>query len=157
MGNMVEAFANNPTDPPDNLVGEQMGKPLRTMYHPSVDGDSADCWYPGVGNLDVHYSSGVANHVYYLMAEGSQPQGGPASPTCVAGDTKQASGHARIEGVGRAKAQAIWYRALTVYMVSDETYAKARDSMLSATEDLYGADSKIYKRVKKAWAAVNVK
>jgi Zn-dependent metalloprotease len=157
MGNMVEAFANNPNDPPDYLLGEQMGKPLRTMYHPSVDGDSADCWYPGVGNLNVHYSSGVANHVYYLMAEGSQPKKGPASPTCVAGDTKQASGNAKIEGVGRGKAQAIWYRALTVYMVSDETYAKARDSVLSATADLYGADSKTWKRVAKAWAAVNVK
>ena len=35
---------------------------LRFMDKPSKDGNSADCWSSGVGNLDVHYSSGVANH-----------------------------------------------------------------------------------------------
>ena len=37
----------------------------------SKDGNSADYWSSSVGNLDVHYSSGVANHFAYLLAEGS--------------------------------------------------------------------------------------
>ncbi len=156
MGSMVEFFANNPNDPPDYLMGEQMGAPLRTMYHPSVDGKSADCWYAGVGNLDVHYSSGVANHVYYLMAEGSKPAGGIASPTCVATDTRTATGSATVTGVGHLKAQKIWYRALTVYMTSDATYATTRAAMVSASTDLYGATSKTTKNIAKAWTAVNV-
>ena len=41
------------------------------MDKPSKDGNSADCWSSSVGNLDVHYSSGVANHFAYLLAEGS--------------------------------------------------------------------------------------
>jgi hypothetical protein len=28
-------------------------------------------WSSGVGNLDVHYLSGIANHFAYLLAEGS--------------------------------------------------------------------------------------
>jgi zinc metalloprotease ZmpA len=127
------------------------------MIQPSSDGDSADCWYPGVGNLDVHYSSGVGNHLFYLLAEGSQPAGGPASPTCQAGDTKVATGNAVIKGVGRKKAERIWYRALSVYMTSDTTYAQAREATLAAAADLYGGvGSKVWNKVNAAWAAVNV-
>ncbi len=41
------------------------------MFKPSLDGASPDCYSPALGNLDVHYSSGVANHFYYLLAEGA--------------------------------------------------------------------------------------
>lgn len=158
MGSMVEWYANNPKDPPDYLMGEQMGAPLRTLYHPSVDGKSADCWYSTVGSLDVHYSSGVANHVFYLIAEGSAPTNGqPASPTCKATDTRTASGGAAVTGIGRDKAQAIWYRALTVYMTSTTDYHAARAATLSATADLYGGTgSATYAAVAAAWSAVNV-
>jgi len=157
MGTMVEYFADNPSDPPDYLMGEQMGAPLRTMYHPSVDGKSADCWYPDVGKIDVHYSSGVANHVFYLIAEGSQPAGGPASPTCLKTDTRVANGKVKLPGIGRDKARAVWYRALTVYMTEDTDYAHARAATLSAAADLYGGvGSTTYKRVANAWKAVRV-
>jgi len=157
MGTMVEYFADNPADPPDYLLGEQIGTPLRTMYHPSVDGKSADCWYPDVGKLDVHYSSGVANHVYYLIAEGSQPADGPASPTCLKTDTRVANGKVKLPGIGRDKARAVWYRALTVYMTEDTDYAHARAATLSAAADLYGGvGSTTYKRVANAWKAVRV-
>ena len=73
---MVEFYANNASDVPDYLIGEKIningnGTPLRYMDKPSRDGSSPDCWSSGVGNLDVHYSSGPANHVFYLLAEGS--------------------------------------------------------------------------------------
>ncbi len=91
-GSMVEYYANNANDPGDYKIGEEIFRNgtsvIRYMYKPSADGVSADCWYPGVGNIDVHYSSGIANHFYYMLAEGTDPAGGPTSPTCVAGNTR---------------------------------------------------------------------
>ncbi len=158
MGTMVEWFANNAHDQPDYLMGEQMGTPLRYLYHPSLDGASADCWYSTVGKLDVHYSSGVANHLFYLMAEGTNPTDGqPASPTCKSGDTKNATGNGVLAGIGRDKAQAIWYRALSVYFTSTTDYHAARAATLSAAADLYGGTgSATYAAVAAAWSAVLV-
>ena len=159
MGNMVERFAANPNDPADYQVGEQVfgASPLRDMVRPSIDGVSADCYYPGVGGLDVHYSSGVANHMFYLLAEGSQPAGGPASPTCVDGDTRVATGNAKVKGIGHRDATRVYYRALTVYMTADTSFQGARDAMVLAATDLFGASSSKVKRVQQAWAAVNVR
>ena len=148
-GTMVEYYANNTNDTPDYLIGEKLyksgGKALRYMYKPSLDGRSADCWSSTVGSLDVHYSSGVANHFYYLLAEGSAAT--PASPTC--------NGSAVI-GITRAKAEKIWYRALTAYMTSSTNYAGARTATLSAAADLYGSEGTEYNTVAAAWSAVNV-
>lgn len=158
MGSMVERFAKNPNDVPDFLIGEEMfpSSPLRSMVQPSVDGSSADCWYAGVGNIDVHYSSGVANHFYYLLSQGSQPKNGPASPTCNAGDTRVATGNAVVQGIGAANATRLYYRALSVYMTSDTDYAGAREATLLAAADLFGANSPQYQRTAAAWSAVNV-
>ena len=155
-GTMVEFYANNPNDPPDYLIGEELYKngssSLRSMIKPSVDGKSADCWYSGVGNLDVHYSSGVTNHFYFLLAQGTTA--GNPSPTCVAGNTRVATGTGTLAGIGRAKAEKIWYRALTVYMTSSSTYANARSATISAANDLYGAGSPESTAVAAAWTAV---
>ena len=84
----------------------------------------------------MHYSSGVGNHFFYLLAEGSGAKtiNGVAhnSPTCN-GST--------ITGIGRDAAQQIWFRALTVYMTSGTTYSQARTATLNAASDLYGAGS----------------
>ena len=124
------------------------------MIKPSSDGASADCWYATVGSLDVHYSSGVANHFYFLLAEGTT--NGSPSPTCVAGNTRVATGTGTVAGIGRAKAEKIWYRALTVYMTSATNYAAARVATVSAATDLYGATSAETNAVKAAWTAVLV-
>lgn len=154
-GSMVEYYANNVSDPGDYLIGEKLSAtPLRNMINPSVDGGSADCWYSTVGNLDVHYSSGVANHLFYLMAEGTT--NGSPSKTCVAGNTRVASGNGTVAGVGRAKAEKIWYRALTVYMTSSTNFKAARQATLSAAADLYGSTSAEVTAVGNAWTAVNV-
>jgi Zn-dependent metalloprotease len=159
-GTMVEFFANNAKDTPDYLIGERLYKSgssaLRFMYHPSLDGASADCWYGTVGALNVHYSSGVTNHFFYLLAEGSAPAGQPASPTCNPGDTRQAKGSAAVGGIGRDAAQRIWYRALTVYFTSSTNYSGARAATLNAARDLFGAGSSEQNAVAAAWAAVNV-
>ena len=154
-GSMVEAYANNANDPADYLIGEEFDLKnhvgFRRMDKPSSDGKSADCWYSGVGNLDVHYSSGVGNHFFYLLAEGSGPKviGGVQhnSPTCN-GST--------VSGITAAKAGKIWYRALTVYMTSSTNYAGARTASLNAASDLYGATSPERAAVASAWSAVSV-
>ena len=155
-GAMVEYYANNANDTPDYLIGEEIfksGGSIRNMVNPSTDTVSADCWYPTVGNLDVHYSSGVANHFFFLLAEGTTA--GSPSKTCVAGNTRVATGNGSVTGIGRAKAEKIWYRALTVYMTSSTDYAGARAATLSAASDLYGAGSLEAAAVAAAWNAVN--
>ncbi|MET8224856.1 M4 family metallopeptidase [Streptomyces sp. NPDC005301] len=156
-GTLVEFSAANGADPGDYLIGEEIvrpgfGKPaLRYMDQPSKDGKSADCWSSSVGNLDVHYSSGVANHFAYLLAEGSGAKviGGVQhnGTTC---------NGASLEGIGRDKLGAVWYRALTVYMTSSTNYAGARTATLNAARDLYGVGSAEYAAVAAAWSAVAV-
>ncbi|MEU5740678.1 M4 family metallopeptidase [Streptomyces tendae] len=156
-GTLVEWHADNPADPGDYRIGEKVVRDgfgrdaLRYMDRPSRDGSSADCWSSTVGDMDVHYSSGVANHFAYLLAEGSGARtvGGVAhdSPTCD-GST--------VAGIGRDKLGDIWYRALTVYMTSSTDYAGARAATLSAAGDLYGTDSTEYAAVGAAWSAVYV-
>jgi Zn-dependent metalloprotease len=155
-GSMVEYYANNANDAGDYLIGEEISPPgqwLRNMVNPSTDGASADCWYSGVGNLDVHYSSGVANHFFYLLAEGTT--NGNPSKTCIAGNTRVATGNGSVTGIGREKAGKIWYRALDVYMTASESFAKARTDTIKAAEDLYGVGSAEANAVAAAWTAVN--
>lgn len=157
LGTLVEWYANNPSDPGDYLIGEKIVRSgfgreaLRYMDKPSRDGASADYWSSSVGNLDVHYSSGVANHFAYLLAEGS----GPKTINGVSYNSPTYNG-STVTGIGRAKLGAIWYRALTVYMTSSTNYAGARTATLNAAKDLYGAGSTEYNAVAAAWSAVNV-
>jgi Zn-dependent metalloprotease len=157
LGTMVEWYANNSSDPGDYLIGEKIVKPgfgkaaLRFMDKPSKDGNSADYWSSSVGNLDVHYSSGVANHFAYLLAEGS----GAKTINGVSYDSPTYDG-STVTGIGRDKVGKIWYRALTVYMTSSTNYAGARTATLNAAKDLYGAGSTEYNAVAAAWNAVNV-
>lgn len=166
-GTMVEYFANTPGDQPDYLVGELVFRQdpnlpyqtaLRYMFKPSLDGQSPDCYSPDIGDIDVHYSSGVANHFFYLLAEGAVVPDGwgagtgadltPADLVC--------NGNTSLAGIGRQDAESIWYLALTGYMVEDTNYASARAATLSAATDLFGADSPQYAAAAAAWSAVSV-
>ncbi|MEU8469523.1 M4 family metallopeptidase [Streptomyces sp. NPDC029006] len=155
-GTGVEFYANNASDPGDYLIGEKIdingdGSPLRYMDKPSKDGGSADNWSSGVGNLDVHYSSGVANHFFYLLSEGS----GAKTINGVSYNSPTYNGTA-VTGIGRAKALQIWYKALTTYMTSTTNYKAARTATLNAASALYGSTSAEYKAVAAAWSGVNV-
>ncbi|PWI18558.1 peptidase M4 family protein [Streptomyces sp. Act143] len=156
-GTLVEFYAANSSDAGDYLIGEKIVRSgfgrdaLRYMDKPSKDGNSADCWSSSVGNLDVHYSSGVANHFAYLLAEGS----GAKTVNGVSYNSPTCNGSS-VSGIGRDKVGAIWYRALTVYMTSSTNYAGARTATLNAAKDLYGAGSTEYNAVAAAWSAVNV-
>ncbi|MFC9058178.1 M4 family metallopeptidase [Streptomyces sp. NPDC057074] len=155
-GTGVEYFAKNSTDKGDYLIGEKIdingdGTPLRYMDKPSKDGASKDYWSSGLGGVDVHYSSGPANHFFFLLAEGS----GARTVDGVAYDSPTSDG-STVTGIGREKALQIWYKALTTYMTSTTNYKAARTATLSAASDLYGADSTEYKTVGAAWTAINV-
>ncbi|XAN46173.1 M4 family metallopeptidase [Micromonospora oryzae] len=159
-GNMVEFYANTPVDPGDYQVGEKIningnGTPLRYMYDPTLDGSSHGCWSTGTNSLDVHYSSGVANHFFFNLAEGSGVTPYGTSPLCGSAPP--------VTGIGREKAEKIWFRALDAYFVSNTRYVNtaqptntARLHTLSAATDLYGLCSTEYKAVMAAWTSVNV-
>ncbi|MFD8813834.1 M4 family metallopeptidase [Streptomyces sp. NPDC059627] len=152
----VEFYENLPADVPDYLVGEKIdingnGTPLRYMDKPSKDGASSDNWSPSLGGLDVHYSSGPANHFFYLLSEGS----GAKTVNGVAYDSPTYDGRP-VAGIGIDNAQRVWYRALTTYMTSSTNYAGARTATLQAAADLFGAYSPSYLAVADAWAAINV-
>jgi Zn-dependent metalloprotease len=155
-GTLVEFYANNASDPGDYLIGEKVdingnGTPLRYMDKPSRDGASPDCWSSGVGGLDVHYSSGPANHLFYLLAEGS----GAKSINGVSYNSPTCNG-STVTGIGRDAADKIWYRALSVYMTSGTNYAGARTAAINAAKDLYGATSAQCTGVENAFSGINV-
>ncbi|WP_328224577.1 M4 family metallopeptidase [Streptomyces sp. NBC_00104] len=152
----VEFAAGNSEDVGDYLVGEKIdingdGTPLRYMDKPSKDGSSRDYWSSTLGNVDVHYSSGPANHWYYLASEGS----GAKVVNGVSYDSPTFDG-LPVTPIGRDAAEKIWFRALTTYMTSTTNYAAARTATLQAAADLYGLGSVTYNNTANAWAAINV-
>ncbi len=160
-GTMIEFYAKNSKDVGDYLIGEtsflkNQGKKspveaIRYMDKPSKDGLSPDCWSDQVARLDVHLGNAIANHFFYLLAEGSGAKTINGiqynSPTC---------NNTVIKGLGREAAAKIWYRALTHYFTSGTDYSDARAGVLSAAKDLYGAKSKQVATVNATWDAVNV-
>ncbi|MFJ5708179.1 M4 family metallopeptidase [Streptomyces sp. NPDC093105] len=153
-GTMVEFHAGNAGDPGDYYIGEKLnmsGGYMRRMDNPSADGTSLSCWTSGAGSVDVHHSSGIGNHFFYLAAEGTGAKtigGRSHNGTTCNNDT--------FSGIGKDKAAAVWYRALSAYMTSTTNYAGARTATLQAAADLYGANSQERYLVSKAWAAVSV-
>ncbi|MCT2592499.1 M4 family metallopeptidase [Streptomyces sp. N2-109] len=152
----VEFSADNPEDVGDYMVGEEIdlngdGTPLRYMDQPSKDGSSLDFWSPDAGDVDVHYSSGIANHFFFLLSVGS----GEREVNGVQYNSPTADG-STVEGIGIEKAEQIWFKALTEEMTSTTDYADARRATVAAATGLYGADSPEVKTVEAAWTAVSV-
>ncbi|MEV6471835.1 M4 family metallopeptidase [Streptomyces sp. NPDC051657] len=152
----VEFYSDTAQDPGDYMVGEKIdingdGTPLRYMDKPSKDGASKDAWYSGIGNVDVHYSSGPANHWFYLLSEGS----GAKTVNGVNYDSPTSDG-LPVTGIGRDKALQIWFKALTTKFTSTTNYAAARTGTLAVASELYGATSPEYAAVAHAWAGINV-
>ena len=125
------------------------------MFKPSAadGGASYDC-YPagGLGGVDPHYSSGPANHFFYLLSQGAtNPSGFNYAPTALV-----CNGDTGVTGIGRSDAEKIWYRALDLYFTSGTTYPQARAHTLHAAQDLFGSSSAQYAAVARAWSAVGV-
>jgi Zn-dependent metalloprotease len=148
-GALTEAYANNPNDPPDYQVGEEVDLvgdgPIRYMYNPSLAGDP-NCWSTSIPSTEVHAAAGPLNHWFYLLAEGSAPAGKPASPTC--------DGSA-VTGVGIRKAGEIYYNAMLA-KTSTWKYANIRTATLTAAKNLYPGSCVEFQALKAAWTAINV-
>ncbi len=145
-GTMVEFYsAAHVVKTPNYLIGEDIftpgtpGDALRYMNNPTQDGHSIDTFADYTDQLDVHYTSGIANNAYFLLAEGGTHRLGGV-----------------VTGIGRSAAERIFYRALTVYMVPSETFSQARAHTTQAAIDLFESGSQEVLSVGQAWSAVGV-
>ena len=114
-GTMVEFYAANATDPGDYLSRRkdqhQRQRHAAALHvQPDAGRQGHGCWSSTTKNVDVHYSSGVGNHFFFNLAEGSGATAYGTSPLCGSATA--------VTGIGRSKAAAIWYRALTTYFTS---------------------------------------
>jgi hypothetical protein len=155
---------------PNYFIGEKLfrhqpGSFFRSMIQPSDDAflygglqSSFDCYCQEklhAGDItDGHYFlSGVANHFFYLLAEGTVL--GIPSRTCNPLDCRVATRtNQTLVGIGQKKAGWIWYRALTAYFTSDTNFSEAQVATIKAAKDLFGTVE--VKAVKDAWSAVKV-
>jgi len=144
---MVEFFAVTlgAAKTPNYLIGADIytpgtaGDALRYMNNPTQDGSSIDTFADYFDGLNVHFSSGIANNAYFLLAEGGTHRLGGV-----------------VTGIGRSDAERIFYRALTVYIIPSETFSQARASTTQAAIDLFGAGTQQVISVGQAWSAVGV-
>ncbi|MBV7537294.1 M4 family metallopeptidase [Duganella sp. sic0402] len=160
-GEMVEAYARRggagaeiPAAGNDWMLGTEIsksGQPLRWMYRPGKDGSSQDAWSSGLKDLDVHYSSGPNNRMFYFLAQGSKAD---ASSDYHSPYLNKAP--AAMTGIGSDKAYRIWFKALTTKFTSSTNYADARNKVLQAAQELYGNGSREAIAVQRAYAAINV-
>ncbi|TFW27798.1 M4 family peptidase [Massilia arenosa] len=160
-GEVVEAYARAggtgtsiPASGNDWVLGKEISKnatPLRWMYKPSLDRSSPDAWSSMLKFLDVHYSSGPNNRMFYFLAQGSN--GDPASEMYSKYLKKVP---AAMTGIGLEKAYRIWFKAATTKFTSTTNYADARNKMVEAAQELYGKSSKEATAVTRAYAAINV-
>jgi Zn-dependent metalloprotease len=160
-GEVVEAYARAggkgdtiPAEGNDWVLGKEISKtgtPLRWMYRPSKDGSSPDAWSSSLKRLDVHYSSGPNNRMFYFLSQGSNAD--TASDYYSKYLVKKP---AAMTGVGLDKAYRIWFKANTTKFTSSTNYADARSKLIESAEELYGKGSKESIAVQRAYAAINV-
>jgi len=162
-GAMVEFFAAPEKD--TYLLGEDIGIIIRSMSDPKSVGQPdtyrGDNWRAatvlegcitplggagGNDNCGVHTNSGVLNHWFYLLAEGSSA----TDEINDNGDTFSFS------GINKTKASRIVFRAQTSYFTPVTNYLDARNLTIQAAEDLFGNNSAEVFKVKYAWFAVGI-
>ena len=160
-GEIVEAYARAggtgeaiPNSGNDWVLGKEIsrtGTPLRWMYRPSKDGSSPDAWSSSLKRLDVHYSSGPNNRMFYFLSQGSSAdkEGDYYSKYLV-------KSPAAMSGIGTDKAYRIWFKANTTKFTSSTSYADARAKMIESAKELYGDKSREVIAVQRAYAAINV-
>lgn len=154
-GALNESFADifgAMVDRDDWIIGEDImangAIGLRSMEDPaSLIENRTQQPYPDhwdrryTGSLDnggVHINSSINNKAAYLVSEGGEHYG------------------VEVTGVGREKTEQIYYRALSVYLTPNSTFAMMRQAAIDAAEDLYGEDSAAVTAVEQAYNAVGV-
>jgi vibriolysin len=147
-GNIAESYVDGgkngtlPVSTDTFLVGEDILPPaLRYMCDPATDGNSADVWSSGVGGIDVHYSSGVGNLAFCLVAKGGMHPRGKTTNN--------------VPAIGLEKAARIWYKSNVDLLGPSSNYAAFRTASITAAQQL-GYDQATQDAVGCAWAAVRV-
>ncbi|KEK18101.1 bacillolysin [Bacillus manliponensis] len=144
-GTLVEYYDNRN---PDWEIGEDVytpgksGDALRSMSDPAKYGDPDHYSKRYTGTEDdggVHINSSIINKSAYLLANGGKHYG------------------VTVNGIGKDKLGAIYYRANTLYFTESTTFSQARAGLVQAAADLYGANSTEVEAVKKSLDAVGVK
>ncbi len=142
----MEFYANNGADRPDWWLAERTQRrnydasgryvetvAARYMDDPPKDNVSPACWYSGLASLDVHYSSGPANYMFYLLAHGGTSK--PRSATNpLYGNCPLAP--VTVPGIGNQRGSKIWYDALAL-LGPGATYADARLAATTSAKELY--------------------
>ena len=152
-GEVCEWYHDNSGDitalPSDNnwTVAEDISltqppSPFRYLDDPSRDGSSVDYWNSTVGNLDVHYSSGISNLAFALLTKGGTHPHGKSTTI--------------VTGIGIYDSAQIFYLANTAYLTPSSTFVDVRAATMSAAEDLFGIGSTQAIEVGNAWTAVGV-
>ncbi len=149
MGVAAKAYRNGQSIPSWKVGAEvytpgTSGDALRYMDNPTQDGQSYD-YYPEryTGTQDyggVHLNSGIGNLAFVLAVQGGKHPRNKTTNT--------------VPAIGLAKAEKIFYRALTTYFTSSTNFANARVGTAQAAQDLYGATEKA--AIEQAWCAVGV-
>jgi bacillolysin len=127
-----------------SVVGGLNG--IRSMASPIVFGDPDYYGIRFTGTTDnggVHINAGIATHAFYLA---------------IVGGTNRVSG-LPVTGVGLAnmeQMEKVFYRAFTLLMPANSTFATARAATIQAARDLYGATGPVVNAVTQAWTAVGV-
>ncbi|MFZ5764812.1 MAG: M4 family metallopeptidase [Thermodesulfobacteriota bacterium] len=123
------------SDPPRFGLPDHMDDfiPLRAGEQP--DPDKNDMGW-------LHYNCGIPAKAAYLAVAGGEHHG------------------IRVKGIGRRKAEQIFYLAMTEYLrsatLSRWTFEQARFATLNACRQLYGDRGEEYATIKNAWAAVGI-
>lgn len=153
LGVSAESYKNGTTTS-SWLLGDGLyntgGKAFRYMNNPTQDNYSKDWWPERIpfssspNNQNdyggVHGNSGIANLAYTLLVDGGTHPRGKSSKV--------------VPAIGMAKAEQIFYRALSTYMNSNTDFKGAKTATAQAAQDLYGATEKA--AVVAAWCAVGV-
>jgi bacillolysin len=135
----------------DWKVGTSLVKPLRDMSNPAAELIAPGRPYPtrmsefiasddpflanfqGRDNGGVHLNSSIPNYAYYLLVVGL-PNG----------------------GIGRPKAQQIYYRALTTKLSANSSFLDLRLAVVKSAEELHGVGSTEVLKCKAAFDAVEI-
>jgi len=135
----------------DWKIGTNLVKPLRDMSNPSAElivpgrpyptrmsefiasDDPFLAIYPDRDHGGVHLNSSIPNYAYYLLVVGL-PGG----------------------GIGRPKAQQIYYRALTTKLSANSSFLDLRLAVVKSAEELHGVGSTEVLKCKAAFDAVEI-
>jgi Zn-dependent metalloprotease len=91
----------------------------------------------------VHRNSPIVTHGFYLFVEGGTNRTSGVSVTGI--------GFSNIE-----RAEKIYYRAFTNYLVPRSTFSDARRATLRSARELYGPDGVEVQQLTQAWNAIGV-